>query len=100
MFKLFENGNKGKEVIVLCGCCWEKDGLGNNKAMYQMEPMVFASRALAMKQIRKIMKDTEAEGAELEYGVKCEWKSEFNTLEIKFEDGTIEDWVLYEKVIQ
>lgn len=97
---LFNKRVKRETVFVLSGYCWEKDALGFDTHSYPMIPQVYSCKALAMKAIRSLIKETEVEAAEMDYSVECEWKRDYNTLEIKFSNGMIENWVLYENEIR
>ena len=87
-----------KTVYIVAGYIWEEDGHA-----YPMvsEHAVFSTRGKAMKELREIAKEARNEAKEMEYEIKLEYKSDFDTLEIIYpETGTIENWVIYERGIE
>lgn len=92
---------KPKKVYVVTGITYELDAWAGDHA-YPIFPtkMVFSSYHKALKFIKEIMDDVRNEAEEMEYELtKCEFKKEFNTLEIEFETGTIEDWTINERKV-
>lgn len=92
---------RNKKVYVVTGITYELDAWAGDRA-YPIFPtrMVFSSYHKALKFIKEIMDDVHNEAEEMEYELtKCEFKKEFNTLEIEFETGTIENWVINEREV-
>jgi hypothetical protein len=92
---------KPKKVYVVTGITYELDAWAEDHA-YPVFPtrMVFSSYHKALKFIKEIIEDVRNEAKEMEYKiVKCEFKKEFNTLEIEFETGTVENWVINEREV-
>ena len=92
---------KPKKVYVVTGITYELDAWAGNRA-YPVFPtrMVFNSYHKALKFIQEIIDDVRNEAKEMEYELtKCEFKKEFNTLEIEFETGTVENWVITKREV-
>lgn len=92
---------KNKKVYVVTGITYELDAWAGDRA-YPIFPtrMVFSSYHKALKFIKEIIDDVRNEAEEMEFELtKCEFKKEFNTLEIEFETGTIENWVINEREV-
>ena len=92
---------RNKKVYVVTGITYELDAWAGNRA-YPVFPtrMVFSSYHKALKFIKEIIDDVRNEAKEMEYELtKCEFKKEFNTLEIEFETGTVENWVINEREV-
>lgn len=92
---------RNKKVYVVTGITYELDAWAGDRA-YPIFPtrMVFSSYHKALKFIKEIIDDVRNEAEEMEFELtKCEFKKEFNTLEIEFETGTIENWVINEREV-
>ena len=92
---------RNKKVYVVTGITYELDAWAGDRA-YPIFPtrMVFSSYHKALKFIKEIIDDVRNEAEEMEFElIKCEFKKEFNTLEIEFETGTIENWVINEREV-
>ena len=62
--------------------------------------MVFSSYRKARRFVDSIMKDTTQEALEMDYKLEdIHFNEEENTLEIKFETGTIEDWIITKREV-
>lgn len=92
---------KPKKVYVVTGITYELDAWAGDHA-YPIFPtkMVFSSYRKARKFIDEIIEDVRNEAEEMEYELtKCEFKKDYETLEIEFETGTIEDWTITEREV-
>ena len=84
-----------KKVYVLEGYTWEQD----HQYPLQLENMVFTSYKRALKEIDKIAKSIQEEANDFEWDIDIEWKEKFNTLEIKYFDGTVDNYIILERNI-
>ena len=82
-----------KKVYVLEGYTWEPD----HQYPLQLENMVFTTYKRALKEIDKIAKSIQEEANDFEWDIDIEWKEKFNTLEIKYFDGTVDNYVILER---
>lgn len=84
-----------KKVYVLEGYTWEPD----HQYPLQLENMVFISYKRALKEIDKIAKSIQEEANDFEWDIDIEWKENFNTLEVKYPNGTIDNYVILKRKI-
>lgn len=82
-----------KKVYVLEGYTWEPD----HQYPLQLENMVFTSYKRALKEIDEIAKNIQEEANDFEWNIDIEWKENFNTLEIKYPNGTIDNYVILKR---
>ena len=94
---------KKKEVVyVVTGMTWEDHGDWGPSICYPTFPqrMVFNSYRKARRFVDGIMKDIMQEALEMDYKLEdVHFNEEENTLEIKFETGTIEDWIITKREV-
>lgn len=94
---------KKKEVVyVVTGMTWEDHGDWMPSVCYPtfLQRMVFNSYKKARKLVDDIMKDTIQEAIEMDYKLKdIHFNEEHNILEIEFETGTIENWIITEREV-
>lgn len=94
---------KKKEVVyVVTGMTWEDHGDWMSSVCYPTFPqrMVFNSYRKARRFVDGIMKDIMQEALEMDYKLEdVHFNEEENTLEIKFETGTIEDWIITKREV-
>lgn len=94
---------KKKEVVyVVTGMTWEDHGDWTPSVCYPTFPqrMVFNSYRKARRFVDGIMKDIMQEALEMDYKLEdIHFNEEENTLEIKFETGTIEDWIITKREV-
>ena len=84
-----------KKVYVLEGYTWEPD----HQYPLQLENMVFTSYKRALKEIDKIAKSMQEEANDFEWDIDIEWKENFNTLEVKYPNGTIDNYVILKRKV-
>lgn len=84
-----------KKIYVLEGYTWEPD----HQYPLQLENMVFTSYKIALKEIDKIAKSIQEEANDFEWDIDIEWKENFNTLEVKYPNGTIDNYVILKRKI-
>ena len=84
-----------KKVYVLEGYTWEPD----HQYPLQLENMVFTSYKRALKEIDKIAKSIQEEANDFEWNIDIEWKENFNTLEVKYPNGTIDNYVILKRKV-
>ena len=84
-----------KKVYVLEGYTWEPD----HQYPLQLENMVFTSYKRALKEIDKIAKSIQEEANDFEWDIDIEWKENFNTLEVKYPNGTIDNYVILKRKV-
>ena len=84
-----------KKVYVLEGYTWEPD----HQYPLQLENMVFTSYKRALKEIEKIAKNIQEEANDFEWDIDIEWKENFNTLEVKYPNGTIDNYTILERAV-
>ena len=84
-----------KKVYVLEGYTWEPD----HQYPLQLENMVFTSYKRALKEIEKIAKNIQEEANDFEWDIDIEWKENFNTLEVKYPNGTIDNYVILKRKV-
>ena len=92
---------KIKKVYVVTGITYELNAWAGDHT-YPVFPtrMVFSSYYKALKFIKEIIEDIRNEAKEMGYELtKCEFKKEFNTLEIEFETGTVKNWIINEREV-
>lgn len=94
---------KKKEVVyVVTSMTWEDHGDWGPSICYPTFPqrMVFNSYRKARRFVDDIMKDIMQEALEMDYKLEdIHFNEEENTLEIKFETGTIEDWIITKREV-
>ena len=94
---------KKKEVVyVVTGMTWEDHGDWMPSVCYTTFPkrMFFNSYIKARRFVYGIMKDIMQEVLEMNYKLEdIHFNEEENTLEIKFETGTIEDWIITKREV-
>lgn len=94
---------KKKEVVyVVTGMTWEDHGDWGPSICYPTFPqrMVFNSYKKARKLVDDIMKDTIQEALEMDYKLEdIHFDEKENILEIKFETGTIENWIITKREV-
>lgn len=92
-----------KEIVyVVTGITWEDNGDWAPDACYPTFPkrMVFNSYRKARKFVNEIMKDTIQEALEMDYKLEdIHFDENEETLEIKFETGTIENWIITKREV-
>lgn len=84
-----------KKVYVLEGYTWELD----HQYPLQLENMVFTTYKRALKEIDKIAKSIQEEANDFEWDIDIEWKENFNTLEVKYPNGTIDNYVILKRKV-
>lgn len=84
-----------KKVYVLEGYTWEPD----HQYPLQLENMVFTTYKRALKEIDKIAKSIQEEANDFEWDIDIEWKENFNTLEVKYPNGTIDNYVILKRKV-
>lgn len=84
-----------KKVYVLEGYTWEPD----HQYPLQLENMVFTSYKRALKEIDKIAKSIQEEANDFEWDIDIEWKENFNTLEVKYPNGTIDNYIILKRKV-
>lgn len=84
-----------KKVYILEGYTWEPD----HQYPLQLENMVFTKYRNAYKEILRIAKDLQDEADPMEWDIDIEWKQDFNTLEVKYPNGTIDNYTILERTI-
>ena len=84
-----------KKIYVLEGYTWEPD----HQYPLQLENMVFTTYKRALKEIDKIAKSIQEEANDFEWDIDIEWKENFNTLEIKYPNGTIDNYVILKRKV-
>ena len=84
-----------KKVYILEGYTWEPD----HQYPLQLENMVFTTYKRALKEIDKIAKSIQEEANDFEWDIDIEWKENFNTLEVKYPNGTIDNYTILERTV-
>ena len=84
-----------KKVYILEGYTWEPD----HQYPLQLENMVFTTYKRALKEIDKIAKSIQEEANDFEWDIDIEWKENFNTLEVKYPNGTIDNYVILKRKV-
>lgn len=84
-----------KKIYVLEGYTWEPD----HQYPLQLENMIFTTYKRALKEIDKIAKSIQEEANDFEWDIDIEWKENFNTLEVKYPNGTIDNYVILKRKV-
>ena len=84
-----------KKLYILEGYTWEPD----HQYPLQLENMVFTTYKRALKEIDKIAKSIQEEANDFEWDIDIEWKENFNTLEVKYPNGTIDNYVILKRKV-
>ena len=93
---------KKKIVYIVVGMTWEDHGHWGPSICYPTFPqrMAFNSYKKARKLVDDIRKDTIQEALEMDYKLEdVHFDEKENTLEIKFETGTIENWIITKREV-
>lgn len=93
---------KKKIVYIVVGMTWEDHGDWGSSICYPTFPqrMAFNSYKKARKFVDDIRKDTIQEALEMDYKLEdVHFDEKENTLEIKFETGTIENWIITKREV-
>ena len=93
---------KKKIVYIVVGMTWEDHGDWGPSICYPTFPqrMAFNSYKKARKLVDDIMKDTIQEALEMGYKLEdVHFDEKEDTLEIKFETGTIENWIITKREV-
>lgn len=93
---------KKKIVYIVVGMAWEDHGDWGPSICYPTFPkrMAFNSYKKARKLVDDIRKDTIQEALEMDYKLEdVHFDERENTLEIKFETGTIENWIITKREV-
>ena len=84
-----------KKVYVLEGHTWEPD----HQYPLQLENMVFTSYKKANKELMNIKENLQEEADTMEWDIDIQWLQEFNTLEVKYPNGTIDNYTILERTV-
>lgn len=84
-----------KKVYVLEGYTWETD----HQYPLQLENMVFTSYKKANKELMDIKENLQEEADTMEWDIDIQWLQEFNTLEVKYPNGTIDNYTILERTV-
>lgn len=84
-----------KKVYVLEGYTWESD----HQYPLQLENMVFTSYKKANKELMNIKENLQEEADTMEWDIDIQWLQEFDTLEVKYPNGTIDNYTILERVV-
>ena len=84
-----------KKVYVLEGYTWEPD----HQYSLQLENMVFTSYKKANKELMNIKENLQEEADTMEWDIDIQWLQEFNTLEVKYPNGTIDNYTILERTV-
>ena len=84
-----------KKVYVLEGYTWELD----HQYPLQLENMVFTSYKKANKELMNIKENLQEEADTMEWDIDIQWLQEFNTLEVKYPNGTIDNYTILERTV-
>lgn len=84
-----------KKVYVLEGYTWEQD----HQYPLQLENMVFTSYKKANKELMNIKENLQEEADTMEWDIDIQWLQEFDTLEVKYPNGTIDNYTILERTV-
>ena len=84
-----------KKIYVLEGYTWELE----NQYPLLLEDMLFPSYKKAYKKIMDIAEDIKENSKEMGWDVDIKWKEEFKTLEVKYSNGTVDNYIILEREI-
>lgn len=89
---------KNKKVYVVTGFCWEPE----NSVSYPLRiDKVFSTYKKALKYVNDIWISIQKEANEMGYEMtKLFFNMDFQTLEVEYKDGTIENIVITESEVQ
>ena len=84
-----------KKDYVLEGYTWEPD----HQYPLQLENMVFTSYKKANKELMNIKENLQEEADTMEWDIDIQWLQEFDTLEVKYPNGTIDNYTILERTV-
>lgn len=84
-----------KKVYIVEGFVWEKD----YQYPLQLERMVFKDYKKAIAEIRQIASNIRQTMDEMELDAEISWNYIYNTLEVKYSNGVIDNYVILEREI-
>ena len=89
---------KNKKVYVVTGFCWE---LKNNVSYPLQINKVFSTYKKALKYVNNISINLQDEANEMDYKMKkLFFNINFQTLEVEYENGTVENIIITESEVQ
>lgn len=84
-----------KKIYVLEGYTWESE----SQYPLLLGDMLFPSYKKVYKEIMDIAEDIKENSKEMGWDVDIKWKEEFQTLEVNYSNGTVDNYIILEREI-